>query len=98
MLELPKKLKAEVLFLAAFNASNNNRPELANNWYKKSYNLTQNPRLKAKSLFFRSILPLRNRKFGKAEGLLKKILPLKEPEAMEYRDLALLSLGRIAVH
>ncbi len=96
-LRISQKQKAEVFFYAGLNLAKAGRKDLALNWFREARNLTESPRLKAGSTYHIGVLALEDNDFSKAQREFDQCIAMKEDETKDYRDLAHIGLGRIAI-
>ncbi|MFW7380171.1 MAG: hypothetical protein ACOH5I_15260 [Oligoflexus sp.] len=96
-LELPRQLKAEVLFLSALTASHKQIHKLSEEWFQDVQNLTDDPRLQAQSLFYSGMLAVKLGKLDDANEKLEKLVQTSATSTEDYQHLARINLARIAV-
>ena len=97
-LKLPENEKSEVLYYAAQAAARSSRGEIATEWFKAASKMTKDSRLKSRSLYYNSLIAIQNQNFKQAEKWLNQCLQIEGDGSRLYREMATLSLARIAVH
>ncbi len=99
VLSLPMNegLSAEILYLAARSAAERGNYSLAANWFEDAAKRAPDSHLKARSLYFRAVIHLRDKQLDQARMAFAEAAQQKEPGAADFRNLALLGLARIAV-
>jgi len=95
-LDLPRELKAEVLFLNALTASHGQVSKFSEEWFQEVQKLTDDPRLKAQALFYSGMLAVKLNRFDDAIQHLQQVLQLPDAAVDDYQHLSRLNLARIA--
>ena len=97
-LKIPSPLRTRVLFYAGRSAALHGQYHSALDLYGQAFRLARDQRLKARIKYNLSLMEVKKKNYPSAQKLLQGVFAFQSDEAKDYRDLAALSMGRIAIY